>query len=464
VRRVFPGIIPGLFFFVVFLSSSMVVEGDELSFAQALELAEERSEILMLQQSAIKRARLALAEAQSRLGPELTFRAHGGYMAFPPEGVSVQAGELGTIVLDPGPPPVIYPIPEKDLIFIEDARNTFFELSLQLSQPLYTWGKLESSVQLAGLGLESSRAELAGRKRKLQQDLHAAYFSGVLARDSLELLQQILDILQEIEEDRRRAFELGSVNRLAVLEIQSQISEAKRRIVQAGEACASALEAIALYTDLEPERIELSTEFRKDKPRLSEVELKDSALKSSPSLEKARLDQEKARANLKLIGGGANFRPDLSFSLTFELSGQRIPWPKTDWEDTWDLNLIAGMGTEGSLFDSGRSRNELRIAEEELSASQLAIDLLTKQIRLQIRRAFETLQLRGAELEEAKAAVAKAEEEQKNASRAFEQQLLIRERWDMARIELLFQRLKLLEREYSYELALYELESLAGFP
>jgi hypothetical protein len=33
----------------------------------------------------------------------------------------------------------------------------------------------------------------------------------------------------------------------------------------------------------------------------------------------------------------------------------------------------------------------------------------------------------------------------------------------MARIELLLERLKLLERKYSFELALYELESLAGF-
>jgi outer membrane protein len=456
-KQVSPGVVPGLFFLVVFLWAPMVVESDELSFAQALELAEERSEILMIQQSTIKRARLALAEARGLLGPELSFEAVGGYMAHPPLTITVEAGDLASI-----PPSTL--IPPVDLTFPEDQPAGYFELSLQLSQPLFTWGKLKSSVQLAGLGLESSRAELAERKRKLQQDLHTAYFSGVLARDSLELLQQILDILQEIEEDRKRAFELGSVNRLSVLEIQARISEARRRIVQAGEAFASALEAIALYTDLNPEKIELNSAFREDKPRLSEVELKDSALKSSPSLAKARLDQERARANLQLIRGGANFRPDLSLKLTFELSGQRIPWPKTDWADAWDLNLIAGMGTEGSLFDSGRSRNELRRAEEVLTASQLAIDLLTKQVRLQIRRAFENLELRGAELEEAKAIVVEAEEEQKNASRAFEQQLLIRERWGMARIELLLERLKLLERKYSFELALYELESLAGLP
>jgi len=333
-----------------------------------------------------------------------------------------------------------------------------------LSQPLYTWGKLKSSVQLAGLGLAMSRTELDNRKRQVQQDLHAAYYSGVLARDSLDLLQQILDILEQIEEDRRRAFELGSVTKLSVLEIQSKISEARRWIVQAEQAYASSLQAIALYTDLEPESVHLNTEFRKGPPRLSEVELKASALKSSASLEKARLDQERARANLDLTRGGSNLRPDLSFNLSFEVSGQTIPWSQTDWQDTWDLNLIAAVGTGGSLFDSGRSRYKLRQAEESMTASQLAIDLLSKRIRLQIRQAFETLQLRWAELEEARAAVATAEEERMNASRAFEQQLLTREQWGMARIALLQQQLVLLQREHSYELALYEIESLAGLP
>jgi hypothetical protein len=77
-KRVSPGVVPVLFFLVVLMWAPMVVEGDELSFAQALEQAEERSEILMLQQSTIKRARLALAEARSRLGPELSVEAVGG--------------------------------------------------------------------------------------------------------------------------------------------------------------------------------------------------------------------------------------------------------------------------------------------------------------------------------------------------------------------------------------------------
>jgi hypothetical protein len=35
------------------------------------------------------------------------------------------------------------------------------------------------------------------------------------------LLEQILDILEKIEQDKRRSFELGSVNKLSVLQIET---------------------------------------------------------------------------------------------------------------------------------------------------------------------------------------------------------------------------------------------------
>jgi outer membrane protein len=429
---------------------------EQVSFEQALELAVDRSEILKLQRSAVKRASLSLAEARSRLGPELTFQAAAGYLANPPEGITVQAGDLGVI-----PPSTL--IPAKDLTFIEDARNSYFEMTLQLIQPLYTWGKLKGSVDLAALGLEASRVEFIERERQLHRELHKAYFTGVFARDSAGLLEQILDILEEIEKDRRRAFELGSVNKLSVLQIETQISGVRRQLVQAREAYRSALEAVVLYTDLDPQDLDLSAVFRKDLPRFTEVELKEKAERNSPSLRKALLDQEQARANLNLVRGGATFRPDISFNLSFEVSGQTIPWSEDSWEDTWDLNLIVGVGSQGSLFDSGRSGHRIRQAEEALAASHDAIDLLRKQTHLQTRRAVEELQLRQAELQEAEAAVIQAEEEEKNSKIGFEQQLLTREHWGAARIALLQKRLELLAIEYSLELALSELESVVGF-
>jgi len=452
-KRVSAIVLVSLSLFAGLLFAPLAAGAEDLSFAQAVELAEKHSEILMLQASTVKTAGLALAEARSRLGPELTFEAGGSYMAHPPLTITVQPGTLSEFP----------PLPDAQLIFPEDRPSGYFELSLQLSQPLYTWGKLNSSVQLAGLGLESSRVELAEGKRQLRQDLHTAYYSGVLARHSLGLLRQILDILEQIEEDRQRAFELGSVNRLSVLEVQSQIAEVQRRVVQVEQAYGTALEAVALYTDLDPQNLDLNTEFRQEDPGFSETELKEKALESSAALKKARLDREQARANLELTRGGTNFRPDISLNLSFELSGQTIPWSETDWQDSWDLNLIAGVGSRGSLFDSGRSRHQLRQAEEALAASQLAIDLLGKQTRLQTRQAFEALQLRRAELRESVAALAQAEEEATNASRAFEQQVLTREQAGLVRIKVLQNRLVLLERKYLFELALYELESLAGF-
>jgi outer membrane protein TolC len=448
---------------IILLLTPIIIGAEPMSFEQALELAEERSEILMLQRSAVRRADLALAEARSRLGPELTFQVGGGYLANPPEGITVETGELG-IIPNPLPPPPSISIPAGDLTFIEDARSGYFELSMQLTQPLYTWGKLDASVDLASLGLKTSRADFTEQRRQLHQNVHRSYFSAVLSRDSAVLLQQILDILLEIEQDRERALALGSANKFSVLQIQTQISRVRRRMVQAHESYSTALEALAMFTELDPQKLELSTDFRKELPPLAEAELKQKAERNSTDLRKALLDQEQARAKLKLTQGRAIFRPDISFSLAFEFSGQTIPWSEDGWEDTWDLNLTAGVGTQGALFDSGLSRHQLQQAEEESRASQVAVDLLRKQIHLKTRKAIELLWIRWAEIQELENEVIQAQEEEKNARQAFQQQLFTREQWGAARIVLLQKKVALLESEYSFELALKELEILVGFP
>jgi len=57
---------------------------------------------------------------------------------------------------------------------------------------------------------------------QLHRDLHKADCAGVLVRDSALLLEQILDILEEIEQDRWRSLELGLVKKLSTLQSETQ--------------------------------------------------------------------------------------------------------------------------------------------------------------------------------------------------------------------------------------------------
>ena len=92
-RRVLPGVLPSLCFSVFLLAAALFAVAEDLSFDRAAALAGKRSEILLIQKYAVKRAGLALAEARSRLGPELTFEAAGGYTAHPPLTITVQPGD-----------------------------------------------------------------------------------------------------------------------------------------------------------------------------------------------------------------------------------------------------------------------------------------------------------------------------------------------------------------------------------
>jgi len=332
-----------------------------------------------------------------------------------------------------------------------------------LGQPLYTWGKLRNAVQIAALDVGIHRSELAAGRRQLRKDLHQAYFSALVAEQSIKVLEQIESLLAEIHGDRERLFELGLVNRLSLLEIESRQASARARLVKSREARRSALEAVSLYTGLDPGQIELTSWFREIDPALDEDALRSTAEEVSPRLSRLALERQKADANLALTRGASAGRPDLSLQLGFEVRGQGIPWSEENWRDTWNVNLALGVAGQGLLFDSGRSALRVDKAEETLQAAREALALSKQQLSLQTRRAVAEVRVRRAEIEESRAALRLAEEAAENAGQAFDQQLITRERWAFVRSEALQMRLEYLSSLFAFEMSLAALEAVTGF-
>jgi outer membrane protein len=437
---------------------------ETLSFESALELALRQSPVLELERSAVRRAELSLGEARARLGPELSVSASASYLTNPPEGVTVTAGELGSFTVPAIPPalPTTVSIPEQDITFLEPARSTQFQLGLKLSQPLFAWGKLSGAAQLAGLDVELARVRLQQRQRQLRRELEKHYFSALLARESLAPLQRMAEALEEIRADQARSVELGASTELSLLAIESRQAAARSRLLEAQAGYRSALEGLAFYTGLEPGQIELGSWFREELPAVTEQELAGRAESGSPELAEAALQLQQARRGVALARGGAAPRPDLALSVAMQLTGQAVPWSEEGWEDTWDLNVIFSVGTQGTLFDSGRSGKQVGQAEEAVAAAVQAVELRRRELRLRLSTALAALPVRHAQVAEKRAALREAQEAERNARESFAQQLATRQELLGAEVQRITKELELLGSLNAFEAALADVEQLAG--
>ncbi|GAH62713.1 unnamed protein product, partial [marine sediment metagenome] len=154
--------------------------------------------------------------------------------------------------------------------------------------------------------------------------------------------------------------------------------------------------------------------------------------------------------------------PDLSLNLTFELNGQTIPWSEDDWDENWNMNFIISIGSKGSLFDSGKSLWRIRQAEETVNLLRTGISRLKKQLHWQTRQAIEEVRTRYSNHQAKEAEFKEAEERLKNARTSYENELITREEWGVARLYLLENRMERLSALYYYELSLAQLEFLTA--
>jgi outer membrane protein TolC len=432
-----------------------------LSIERAVTLARQHAHALKLEERHIRRASLAATEAKSRLGPELTFSISSSYLTNPPAGITVSEGELGDFII-PAVPPVQVAIPQEDLIFLEDAKSTYFEVKVILSQPVFTWLKLRRGVDAAAMDVAIANVNLEESKNQICQELHSSYFAALLARESIVLMEDAVAILDEMEEDIRRSFELGLLNRLSLLEVRTRAASARRGLVEATEGYASALEAISFYTGLDPAKIDLASDFREELPSIDEPALKSLVETGSPAVRKLQLELEKSHTNLAILKGTSILRPDISLNVMLEITGQTVPWTEENWEDDWSLNLIVALGASGSLFDSGRASWKIRQAEQAVAAARDGLALLGRQLRLTARRSVQEVRLAYADLEEKKARLLEAEEAEKNARESHAQQLITRRELGSARLFLLQKRIELLSALHTFEVSVAALEFLRG--
>jgi outer membrane protein TolC len=430
----------------------------ELSFEEAVRQALAHSRAVEGERIRLRQTGERLAEARAALFPQVSLESSARYLTNPPDGVVVRRGELGSVDF-PGMPPV--PLPVEDHTFLEPAKNTHFQLTATLTQPIFGWLKIRRTVDLARVNQEAAAAGLRQRERRVWADLHAAYFGAVLARESLALFDRSLQVLQSILDDRRQSFQAGLITRQEVLEAESDAAQARLRIAEAREAYATGREALRLLTGVEGE-LDLSSGFREEEAPAGEPALLERTLAGSPEREALERRLEAARLSLAREQGGAAPRLDLYLAVAADLSGQTFPLAGEGWPEDWDPNLVVSLGARGTLFDAGRSRHRVAAAREEVRLAENELAQAEESLRLQVRRAVEAARTASWQVEAARAALALEEEREKNARVAYENEAITREMRMRAEAALLLAGLQVLQAGYNREAALARLEVLAG--
>jgi len=436
------------------------VDADSGSLALMIARAKNVSGTLKVKRLEAARTGYAVNEAWSKALPQLALTSSFTYMTNPPEGITISQGALGSSPTVGSEYPVS--IPDQDYVLIEDTKPTYFKTSASLDQVLWTWGKIQKSIRIAELERGSAEVAVRASERELVRDLTKAYFGAILARDSLGKLRDAEALMAGIVEDQSKALEEGTITKQELLDAKAKAAQVTSQRVRAQEGLATGLDALEFYTGGRPEAAALDTAMRETAPDLDEKALVGTALGGSTELETLRIKSGEARLAEDIRTASLMGLPDFSLNVTWNLTGQDIPFVGTNWTDTWDSGFYFTIGGKVNLFDSLSSVWKLKQASSQREQAETGVRELERGMGIQVRRLVEAARNNAASVAEKRAQAELAAEQAKNATVARENEMVTRTEERGARIAAISADLAFLLARFQTEISIVDLEYATG--
>ncbi|MGK7311894.1 MAG: TolC family protein [Candidatus Longimicrobiales bacterium M2_2A_002] len=288
---------------------------------------------------------------------------------------------------------------------------------LSVSQPLFTGGRIRSSIQRAGHGEDAATAGYEEAAADVVLEVRQAYYDAALAREATAIVAASVELAAEHLEQVRLRLDAGRASELEALRAEVELENLRPQLVQARNRADLAVlnlkrltnvpveSALVLATPLVPAEADRATV--PEVPGLEEV---SAALRDRAAVRAARSQIEMQEEQLDIAR--AAYFP--SISLTGTLSRQAFPSSfglptNLDWRDDWTV----GFAIQWPLFQGLRRNAEVDAARAQVQEAQLQLSQLLEGVRIDYERA-------AGELERSRTQIAAARRTVDQAVRVYE--------------------------------------------
>lgn len=114
-------------------------------------------------------------------------------------------------------------------------RNREWDLIVELSLPVFDWGRISAQTEAEEARLEIVNLETAQRLRLAERDIRFAYTNTVTAMEQIDNLKKLKDASSKNYELQKQDYKNGVVTNLEVLQSIRQLQEAERRLLLANQ-------------------------------------------------------------------------------------------------------------------------------------------------------------------------------------------------------------------------------------
>jgi outer membrane protein TolC len=275
------------------------------------------------------------------------------------------------------------------------GRENTWRIGLNLSQPVFTGGRIQAQNRIAQAGRTRAELELATQRAQLAMDVTQAYYDAVLADRLVGIAEATLQQVETTLEQTRLARQVGNQPEFELLRAQvtrdNQLPVLIQRRSDRDLAYARLMLLLDLPTD-EPVSLTTSLDETVAVPvarfAANEALLGDTTAANRAAVQQAQTLVDVQASALRIAR--SQRLPNLSVNSQFG----RVAYPEgafpgwNDFRSNWTVGATLAM----PIFTGGRIRGDEMVAQANLLEAQARVRQARDAARLDTRVAIERLE------------------------------------------------------------------------
>ena len=450
----------GTFLLFLINLSAGAEETRGLTLQESIEIAKQSNLTIQTAEQNLKTAEAQVRAARAGLLPRIT--ANGNYTYFKDIQKSVIQAEGGFGFPMPGgemnetPPPSTDN--ESDLIELEFGAHHNVQGTLNLTQPLFAWGRYYYGYQAAKLNYQAVQQDVSAAYNQLRLDVSEAFYGALIAQEFVRVAQQSVTLVEKQLGIAETSLQAGAATDFDVLRAKVQLANAKSQLVRAENAAITARDTYKTVLNI-PLSEDVSVQGTLEIPEKQQMRslnldtLIEQALKNRPEVHRTHFSEDAARKQVDVAK--TRRLPDFGFFTNYQISqNERLTQMNRIWSLGFQINI--------PIFDGFATSAAIEQSESVLKQAQLGGIQLKTGVEFEVRNAY--LNLLGAEtrIEVQRESIAQAQESVRIANLQFQNGIITTVALTDTQLALAQAEVNRLQAYYDYVVGLARLEKAMG--
>jgi outer membrane protein len=284
-----------------------------------------------------------------------------------------------------------YSLEDEDLSNVVNSDQNW-QLSLQVTQLIYSGGGVRAALDVQDLVKESALLELETVINDQMLRARTSFYNVLLAREQIDVQEQNVSLLEEQLKTTHNRFEAGTVSNFEVLRAEVELANAQPALIRARNNHRVSIDELRYALGYEETN---TTDVHRTPTIVGELEFEPVEYELKSALNSARLNRpelkqlatiQKAR-EAGLIIATSNLRPTVSvnggYGLRKNFGNSSFSGSRTGWS--------LGAAASWSIWDGASTRGRINQALSLQEQARLALLDASLAIEVEVRRALADL-------------------------------------------------------------------------